>query len=138
MGSEQLTVDRAAGVPKVRSHRDLLVWQKAMDLVDRIYDLTESFPAREGFGLTSQITRAAVSVPANIAEGQARSTARDFANFLAIARGSLMETETLVTVAARRGFVSDVDTGPAFNQITEVSKMLTSLRRQIAAKGRKA
>ena len=121
----------------VRSHRDLLVWQKAMDLVDRVYDLTEVFPVREGFGLTSQITRAVVSVPANIAEGQARSTSRDFANFLAIARGSLMETETLLTVAVRRGFVGDLDTAPAFKQITEVSKMLTSLRRQIAAKGRK-
>ena len=129
---------RGAVETKVRSHRDLLVWQKAMGLVDRVYDLAESFPAREGYGLTSQITRAIVSVPANIAEGQGRSTAKDFANFLAIARGSLMETETLLTVAVRRGFVSDVDTAPAFKQITEVSKMLTSLRRQIAAKGRKA
>ena len=138
MDSEQLTVDRAIGGSRVRSHRDLIVWQKAMDLVDRIYDLAEGFPAREGFGLTSQITRAVVSVPANIAEGQARSTSRDFANFLAIARGSLMETETLLTVAVRRGFVGDLDTAPAFRQITEVSKMLTSLRRQIAAKGRRA
>jgi len=118
----------------VRSHRDLLVWQKAMDLVDRIYDLTESFPAREGFGLTGQITRAVVSVPANIAEGQARSTAKDFANFLAIARGSLMETETLLMVAVRRGYVSDADAGEAFSQITEVSKMLTSLRNRIATR----
>jgi len=118
----------------VRSHRELLVWQKAMDLVDRIYDLTESFPAREGFGLTGQITRAVVSVPANIAEGQARSTAKDFANFLAIARGSLMETETLLMVAVRRGYVSDADAGEAFSQITEVSKMLTSLRNRIATR----
>ncbi len=117
-----------------RSHRDLLVWQKAMDLVDRIYDLTESFPAREGFGLTSQITRAVVSVPGNIAEGQARSTAKDFANFLAIARGSLMETETLLMVAVRRGYVGDADADEAFSQITEVSKMLTSLRNRIATR----
>jgi len=132
--SEQLTVDRATGAPKVRSHRDLLVWQKAMDLVDRVYDLAESFPANEGYGLTSQITRAAVSVPANIAEGQARSTAKDFANFLAIARGSLMETETLLTVAVRRGYVPEPDAGPAYSLITEVSKMLTSLRNRIAAR----
>ena len=105
-----------------------------MDLVDRIYDLTESFPAREGFGLTGQITRAVVSVPANIAEGQARSTAGDFANFLAIARGSLMETETLLMVAVRRGYVRDADAGEAFSQITEVSKMLTSLRSRIATR----
>ena len=99
MASGQGTVVSAT----VRSHRDLLVWQKAMDLVDRVYDLAEGFPVREGFGLTSQITRAVVSVPSNIAEGQARSTSRDFANFLAIARGSLMETETLLTVAVRGG-----------------------------------
>jgi four helix bundle protein len=105
-----------------------------MDLVDMVYDLAEHFPAREGFGLTSQITRAIVSVPANIAEGQARSTAKDFANFLAIARGSLMETETLLMVAVRRGYVSDADAGEAFSQITEVSKMLTSLRGRLAAR----
>ena len=138
MDSEQLTVDRAAGVTKVRSHRDLLVWQKAMDLVDMVYDLAEHFPDREGYGLTSQITRAAVSVPANIAEGQARSTSRDFANFLAIARGSLMETDTLLTVAVRRGYVPEPAAGSTYSLITEVSKMLTSLRRQIAAKGRRA
>ena len=109
-----------------------------MDLVDSVYDLAESFPAKAGYGLTSQITRAAVSVPANIAEGQARSTAKDFANFLAIARGSLMETETLLTVAVRRGCVSDPEAGPAYALITEISKMLTSLRRQIAAKVRRA
>lgn len=131
-----MIVETRAEGGKIRSHRDLLVWQKAMDLVDSVYDLTESFPAREGFGLTSQITRAAVSVPANIAEGQARSTARDFANFLAIARGSLMEIETLLTVAVRRRFVSDQDTAPAFKQITEVSKMLTSLRGKLTARSR--
>ena len=105
-----------------------------MGLVDRVYDLAESFPAREGYGLTSQVTRAVVSVPANIAEGQARSTAKDFSNFLAIARGSLMETETLLMVAVRRGYVSDADAGEAFSQITEVSKMLTSLRSRLAAR----
>ena len=123
---------------KVRSHRDLLVWQKAMGLVDRVYDLAESFPAREGYGLTSQITRAVVSVPASIAEGQARSTAKDFANFLAIARGSLMETETLLMVAVRRHYLSETDAAPALLQVTEISKMLTSLRRRIASRGRKA
>ena len=134
MASGQGTVVSAT----VRSHRDLLVWQKAMDLVDRVYDLAEGFPAREGFGLTSQITRAVVSVPPNIAEGQARSTNRDFANFLAIARGSLMETETLLTVAVRRGYVSDPEAGSAYSLVTEISKMLTSLRHQIVAKGQRA
>ncbi len=131
--SGQLTVTAASLSAKVRSHRDLLVWQKAMDLADLVYDLTESFPKSEGFGLTAQITRAAVSVPSNIAEGQARSTAKDFAHFLAIARGSLMETETLLMVAMRRAYVSQTAAGPTFALITEISKMLTSLRSRVAA-----
>src|SRR2546422_6495438 len=81
--------------PIVRSHRDLIVWQKAMDMVDAVYDLTEAFPRKERYALIPQLTRAAVSVPANIAEGQARVTPRDFANFLVVARSSLMETETM-------------------------------------------
>ena len=127
-------MERAIGVSKVRSHRDLLVWQKAMGLVDRLYDLAEGFPAKEAYGLTSQLTRAAVSVPANIAEGQARSTARDFANFLAIARGSLMETETLLMVAVRRGYVTEAAASDSLSEITEVSKMLTALRNRIVAR----
>src|SRR5438067_30151 len=78
---------------KIASHRDLIVWQKAMDMAVQVYKITTNFPAHEKFGMTSQITRAAVSVAANIAEGNARGSAKDYANFLAIARGSLMETE---------------------------------------------
>ncbi len=77
-----------------------------------------------------------MSVPANIAEGQARSTAKDFANFLSIAKGSLMETETLLTVAVRRGYVTETAASVAFAQITEISKMLTSLRSRIASRSR--
>ena len=102
-----------------------------MDLVDVIYGLSLGFPASEDFRLTSQITRAVVSVPANIAEGQARSTRRDFANFLMMAKGSLNETETLLTVAVRQHFVTEVDAMPAFRLASEVSKMLTVLRRNL-------
>jgi four helix bundle protein len=132
-----LVVDRdQAKTDVVRSHRDLIVWQKAMDLVDLVYDLAERFPAPERFALTSQLTRAAVSVPSNVAEGQARATARDFANFLSIARGSLMETETLLMIAVRRRFVTEEAAKPSFALITEISKMLTSLRSRIASSGR--
>jgi four helix bundle protein len=127
----QTTVDTASAAGKILSHRDLLVWQKAMDLVDSIYDIAEGFPANESYRLTSQITRAVVSVPANIAEGQARSTAKDFANFLSIAKGSLMETETLLTVAVRRSYVTETVASVAFAQITEISKMPTSLRSRV-------
>jgi len=134
--SAQLRVDSTVS-EKVRSHRDLLVWRKAMDLVELIYDLAEKFPASESHRLVAQITRAVVSVPANIAEGQARSTSRDFANFLAIAKGSLMEAETLLMIAVRRGYASETAASVAFAQITEISKMLTSLRSRLAARGRK-
>ncbi len=136
MDSEELIADSARS--KIRSHRDLLVWQRAMDLVDLIYEVAERLPPSENYGLAAQITRAAVSVPANIAEGQARSTAKDFANFLAIAKGSLMETETLLMIAVRRSYVSETAAGVAFAQITEISKMLTSLRSRLTMRGRKA
>jgi four helix bundle protein len=122
---------------RIRSHRDLLVWQKGMDLVDMIYSMSRSFPADEAFGLRSQIRRAAVSVPANIAEGQARSTSKDFANFLTTARSSLMETETELTVAVRQGYVSDEASRPIFSAITEFSKMLMSLRTRVLTKPRR-
>ncbi len=134
MDGEELIADSARS--KIRSHRDLLVWQRAMDLVDLIYEVAERLPPSENYGLATQITRAAVSVPANIAEGQARSTSRDFANFLAIAKGSLMETETLLMIAVRRSYVTETAASVAFAQITEISKMLTSLRSRIASRSR--
>ena len=121
---------------KIASYRDLFVWQKGMDLVDLVYDLADTFPRREQFGLTSQITRAAVSVPANIAEGQARPSAKDFAHFLAVARSSLHETETLLAVAIRRKFVSEPSTRGAFAMSCDLSKMLVTLRSSILKSNR--
>jgi len=116
---------------KVESHRGLIVWQKAMDLAVETYRLTSKFPASENYRLVSQITRAAASVPANIAEGNARATKRDYANFLAIARGSLMETETLLMLAIRLQFVPQEETEHALGLVTEISKMLTVLRSRL-------
>lgn len=113
---------------RIESHRDLIVWQKAMDLAVLIYQLTQKFPSNESYRLVSQVTRAAASVPANIAEGHARSTRKDYANFLATAKGSLMETETFVMLAVRLKYLSTEEAKPALNLITEVSKMLTVLR----------
>ena len=115
----------------VTSHRDLTVWQKAMDLVVLVYRLSSRVPPAETYRLTAQITRAAASVPANIAEGNARGTTRDYANFLAIAKGSLMETETYLILAVRLGFATEEDTLPALQLVTEVSKMLTVLRQRL-------
>ena len=116
---------------KVQSHRELIVWQKAMDLAVETYRLTSKFPASENYRLVSQITRAVASVPANIAEGNARGTKRDYANFLAIARGSLMETETLLMLAIRLKYITQEQAEYALNLVTEVSKMLTALRSRL-------
>jgi four helix bundle protein len=116
---------------KPDSHRDLIVWQKAMDLAVDIYRLTARFPREEAYRLVSQMTRAAVSVPANIAEGRSRATRKEFANFLAIAKGSLMETETLLTLGVRLSYLSGEETRATFNLITEISKMLTTLRSRL-------
>jgi four helix bundle protein len=114
-----------------RSHRELIVWQKAMDLAVLVYQISARFPRIEDYRLTSQITRSAVSVPANIAEGNARATMRDYASFVAIAKGSLMETETYLLLANRLGYVSVDDTRPALDLVIEISKMLTALRTRL-------
>jgi four helix bundle protein len=83
----------------IQSHRDLIVWQKSMDMVVQIYQFSAHFTSTEIYRLTAQITRSAASVSANIAEGHARGTGKDYAHFLAIAKGSLMETETFLMLA---------------------------------------
>ena len=93
-----------------RSHRDLKVWNEAVDLVQAVYSFTSAFPSHEQFGLTSQIRRAAVSVPANIAEGCARSGTKELLRFLSIAQGSLSELDTLVELAYRLGYLREMET----------------------------
>jgi four helix bundle protein len=116
---------------EAQSHRDLVVWQKAMALAEQVYKVAAKFPASETYRLVAQVTRAAASVPANIAEGNARGSRRDYANFLAIAKGSLMETETFLVLAVRLRYVEQQEVNPTFSLITEVSKMLTVLRRRL-------
>jgi four helix bundle protein len=114
------------------SHRELTVWQKAMDVAVQVYHLTERFPRSELYRLTSQVTRAAASVPANIAEGNGRASRRDYAHFLSIAKGSLNETETFLFLAMRLGYLREHETAPTLALITEVGKMLTVLRGRLA------
>jgi four helix bundle protein len=118
-------------VGRISSHRDLEVWQMAMDLAVEVYRLSARFPADERYRLTAQITRAAASVPANIAEGNARSTRRDYANYLSVAKGSLMETETFLILAVRLSYIDQSAAAPVLTLITRVSKMLTSLRSRL-------
>ena len=112
-------------------YRDLIVWQKAMGLVVLLYRATKSFPADERFGLTGQIRRAAISVPANIAEGHGRATRGEYANHLSVARGSLKEVETLSEIAYRLSALSGTSHDEIQALCTEISKMLTALKRHV-------
>ena len=111
----------------VKHFRELIVWQKAMDLVVAVYERTESFPQREIFGLTNQMRRAAVSVPSNIAEGQGRSTTDGFVHFLYVAKGSLQELETQVILSRRLQFLSEDDYTVLQSQLCEVARILNGL-----------
>lgn len=112
---------------KIESHRDLLVWQKSMDLVEAIYRITQKLPSHEQYGLISQLRRAAVSIPSNIAEGYGRHSSGSYKQFLSTSRGSLLEVETQIDICLRLGYLTTVDTESVLNTITELSKMLTSL-----------
>jgi four helix bundle protein len=91
----------------VRHYKDLIAWQKSMDLVSALYDATESFPKRETYSLTDQMRRAAVSVPSNIAEGQAHYSDREFRHFLRRSRGSVAGLETQVMIARQKNYLSE-------------------------------
>jgi four helix bundle protein len=112
----------------VRNYRDLIAWQKAMDLVELVDRATESFPQHEVFGIRQQIRRAAVSVPSNIAEGQGRDSPREFAKFLAIAHGSLREIETQLLIAQRLQYLNDVSTHAILDLCGDVGRLMTGLR----------
>ena len=111
----------------IRNYRDLLVWQKAMHLVEEVYQLTSRFPADERFGLVAQLRRAAVSIPSNIAEGQARKSTREFVQFISLAEGSLAEVDTQLLLSERLGLCVDRDVQTLFSVIEEIRKMLMAL-----------
>lgn len=108
-------------------YRQLEVWQRAMDLVDAIYGMTKLFPDDERFGLISQLRRAAVSIPSNIAEGYGRSHRKEYVQHLSIARGPLMELETQIIVSVRQTFIGRDDARPTWDISQEVGRMLTRL-----------
>ena len=116
---------------KVRSYRDLEVWQKGMVLAEACYSVTKPFPKDEMFGLTSQIRRAAVSVPANIAEGQGRFHTKEFIQHLGIARGSINELETHLELANRVGLVPLDALNRLVSMSDEIGRMIWGLRRRL-------
>ncbi len=123
--------------PRIHNHRDLIVWQRAMDLADFCYDLTENFPKHETYGLAAQIRRAAVSVAANIAEGHGRHHTGEYLHHLSFAVGSLTELDTEVRLSDRRKYLRKGDFQRFVEFYVEVSSMLrgliASLRRHQAA-----
>lgn len=114
------------------AYSDLLVWQKAMDLVVEVYRLCQTFPSTERYGLTSQMQRAAVSIPSNIAEGQARKSSGAFLNHLSIAAGSLAELETQLILSQRLGLCTEQACSPILSHTNEIGRMLTGLKSSLA------
>ena len=110
----------------VKTYKDLLIWQKGIELVKLVYAGTEGFPNNEVFGLQNQMKRAAVSVPSNIAEGWGRNSTQSYIQFLRVARGSLFELETQLIIAKELNFISDIKFNELSNLITEESKMLNA------------
>ena len=121
-------------MPRMRSFRDLEVWQQAMQLTRMVYAVVPRLPREEKYGLSDQLRRAALSVPANIAEGQGRRTDGAFALHIDIALGSIAEVETLLQIAEDLGFLTPEETRPLQAQVTRVRQMLYGLYRKLKSK----
>lgn len=117
-----------------RSYKDLVVWQKGIALAKLIYQLTKNFPSEEKFGLVAQMRRAAVSVPSNIAEGQARHTTGEFIQFISHAEGSIAEVDTQLILSVELKFCSGPAAEPGFALVNEIRRMLNALRRKLSAR----
>ncbi|HUF43646.1 MAG TPA: four helix bundle protein [Verrucomicrobiae bacterium] len=124
--SEERNSEPTGGARLVASHKDLLVWQRSMDLVETVYRLTGSFPATEQWGLISQMRRAAISVPSNIAEGYGRQATGEYRHHVSFARGSLLELETQILLARRLKYLQAVDAEPVLKEIDQISRMLAT------------
>ncbi len=117
-----------------RNYRDLLAWQRAMDLVENIYTATQAFPRDEIYGLTSQVRRAAVSVPSNIAEGQGRTSENEFKHFLSIAHGSVREVETQIMIAQRLKYLPNDQTEQLLKTASETGRLIKGLMNSLREK----
>jgi four helix bundle protein len=118
----------------VSSYRDLKVWQLAIQLSEMVYEVTDGFPSKEMYGLSSQIRRAAVSVPSNIAEGHARNSTKEFLRFVSIAMGSLAELDTQLELSRRLKYVSETSFSEITERTAEVGRMLRGLQRALSHK----
>lgn len=116
----------------LQHYRQLIAWQKAMELVSAVYEITQSFPKEETYGLISQIRRAAVSVPSNIAEGQGRDSTKEFLHHLSIAYGSLMEVETQILIAQNLNYLGSSDA--ILDKAAETGRLINGLARSLKQK----
>ena len=121
-------------IKKTQDYKDLVVWQKGIALAKLIYRLTQSFPSAEKFGLVAQMRRAAVSIPSNLAEGQARRTTGEFVQFISHAEGSVAELDTQLILSIELEVCEDARVAAAFELIGELRRMLNGLRRKLLAR----
>jgi four helix bundle protein len=119
---------------QIYSYRDLVVWQNAMQIVEETYILIRKLPKEEKYALSDQMRRAAVSIPSNIAEGQARRTTKDFIKFLSIARGSIAELETQYLICVRLGYLNDSQIISVMNMLAENGRMINALINKLSTK----
>ena len=118
----------------IRGYRDLIAWQKSMDLADGVLDLADMLQRPQTFGLVDQMRRAAVSIPSNVAEGQARHATGKFIQFISHAEGSAAELDTQIILSVELGFCAKADAIPAYELIDEIRRMLNALRRKLAGR----
>ena len=115
----------------VVDYKELIIWQKSMDLVSEVYKLVKKLPREENYALSDQIRRASVSIPSNIAEGNSRDSTKEYGYFLSIARGSIAELETQLLLCERIGYLDSDDLKKSFDLILEVRKMLTKIKQSL-------
>ncbi len=118
----------------IRSYRDLEVWQKAMDLAVECYQITRECPKNESYGMSSQLQRAVISIPANIAEGRGRQHRKEFLQHLSIAYGSLSEAETYLLLAERLNYINKYQLNQSISKTAEVGRMINGLKKSISGK----
>jgi four helix bundle protein len=114
-----------------KPHHNLEVWKRSLNFVTKMYKITANFPADEKFGLVSQMRRAAVSIPSNIAEGAARNSKKEFINFLHIAQGSTAELETQILISWNLNFVTQSQAQPLLKELEEISRMIIGLQKSL-------
>ena len=118
----------------IKSYQDLILWQKAIGFVTDMYNMTRQFPSGEKFGIISQINRAAISIPANIAEGWGRESTKSFIPFLRISRGSIMELTTLLVIARNLGYLTEIDSNEFSSRVNELGKIINGLIKSLNKK----